>query len=245
MNSNMTFVDNAWVVLYENGVALDSLRYDPQEKRYRSQLVTAVAGKTYTIKAGADGFAAVEATATATMPVNTISLKHEKQTRTTYFGEKMDDIKFSFQDAGGEKNFYLMALFQSEYARVGLQCVYSIDPAIERTQGGNLPFEETDCLPNDHILFTDKSFNGSAREFSFSAASTSMETVADPQGNLHRPYLKRYSISEEYFRYFRAVLSSYAGGDVPSFHEPVIVKGNVKNGYGLFAVFSVTTDSLR
>lgn len=245
MNSAMTLVANAWVVLYENGVTLDSLRYDVQSKRYRSQLVTAIAGKTYTIKAGADGFPAIEASATAKLPVNTISLTHEKETRTTYYGEKMDDISFSFQDAGNEKNFYLTALFQSDYARVGLQCVYSSDPAIERTQGNNVPFEETDCLPHDHILFSDKSFNGSVREFTFSASSRSMEAASDQQGNIHRPYLKRYSISEEYYTYFKHILSTYAGGDVPSFHEPVIVKGNVKNGYGLFAVFSVTTDTLR
>lgn len=105
INSNMTWVDNAWVVLYENGVALDSLHYDAQAKRYRSQWVRAIAGKTYTIKAGADGFPIVEATATASLPVNTISTKHEKQIRTTYYGEKMDDIKSSFQDPANEKIF--------------------------------------------------------------------------------------------------------------------------------------------
>lgn len=245
INSNMTWVDNAWVVLYENGVTLDSLRYDAQAKRYRAQLVKAIAGKTYTIKAGADGFPVVEATATASLPVNTISTKHEKQTRTTYYGEKMDDIKFSFQDPANEKNFYITSIFPSQYARVGLLCVYSTDPVIERQQGDNLPFDGGSCISNREILFSDKSFNGTAREFTFSAASTSLETGTDPQGNLHRPYMKRYSISEDYYRYFKTTISQYGGGDFPSFHEAVIVKGNVKNGYGLFVVFSVATDSLR
>jgi hypothetical protein len=245
MNGSTTFVDNAWVVVYENGLALDSLRYDAQKKRYSSQLVAAVAGKTYTIKAGADGFPTVEAMANASLPVNTVSITHVKQARTTYYGEFMDDIKFSFQDIASEKNFYLAALFPSAYGRVGLQCVYSSDPAIERTQGNTLPFEESDCISSKELLFSDKSFNGAIREFVVSANSKSLETATDPQGNLHRPYLKRYSISEEHYTYFKQSLSAFGSGSFPAIHEPVIVKGNVKDGYGLFVVFSVATDSLR
>lgn len=245
MNGNTTFVDNAWAVVYENGLALDSLRYDAQKKRYSSQSVVAVGGKTYTIKAGADGFPTVEAMATASLPVNTISVTHHKKARTTYYGEFIDDIKFSFQDAANEKNFYLTALFPSEYGRVGLLCVYSSDPAIERTQGNTLPFEESECIPNDEILFSDKSFNGAIREFALGATSKSLETATDPQGNLHRPYLKRYSISEQHYTYFKQSVSAFGNGDFPAIHEPVMVKGNVKNGYGLFVIFSVSTDTLR
>ena len=207
--------------------------------------MSAVAGKTYTIKAGADGFPTVEAVATATLPVNTISVTHEKQARTTYYGEKMDDIKFSFQDPGNEKNFYITGIFPAQYARVGLQCVYSSDPVIERHQGDNLPFDGGNCISNKEILFTDKSFNGTVREFTFSAGSKSLETATDPQGNLHRPYMKRFSISENYFQYFKTTISQFGGGDFPRFREAVIVKGNVKNGYGLFVIFSTTTDTLR
>jgi hypothetical protein len=245
MNGSTSFVDNAWVVVYENGLALDSLRYEAQKKRYSSQSVVAVAGKTYTIKAGADGFPTVEAMATASLPVNTISVTHDKQVRTTYYGEFMDDIKFSFQDVASEKNFYLTALFPSEYGRVGLLCVYSSDPAIERTQGNTLPLDESGCIDNDEILFSDKSFNGAIKEFTLSVDSKSMETATDPQGNLHRPYLKRYSISEQHYTYFKQSLSAFDNGDFPAIHEPVMVKGNVKNGYGLFVIFSVSTDTLR
>jgi hypothetical protein len=245
MNGSTTFVENAWVVVYENGLALDSLRFDAQKKRYSSLSLVAVGGKTYTIKAGADGFPTVEAMATASLPINTIAVTHDKQTHTTYYGEFMDDIKFSFQDVANEKNFYLTALFPSEYGRVGLICVYSSDPAIERTQGNTLPFDESGCLSNEEIFFSDKSFNGAIREFTLSADSKSMETATDPQGNLHRPYLKRYSISEQHYTYFKQSLSAFGGGDFPAIHEPVMVKGNVKNGYGLFVVFSVATDTLR
>jgi hypothetical protein len=126
-----------------------------------------------------------------------------------------------------------------------LQCVYSNDPAIERIAADNLPFDETNCIPHDAILFSDKSFNGTTRQFIISAESRSLESGVDQQGNLARPYLKRYSISEDYYQYLKLTLSMYSGGDLPSLNNPVAVKGNVKNGYGLFAVYSVTVDSLR
>lgn len=240
-----TFVENAWVLLYANDAFVDSLRYDATEKRYISANITAAAGTNYKVVAGANGFTAVEASAKAALPVNAVSVRHEKEVRTNSSGQPMDDILFSFNDTESERNFYMAALYPSEYSRAGLVCVYSNDPAVDRLRGAILPFDEGMCIDHEQILFRDKSFNGKLKEITISAQSESLKTNADSNGNLHRPYLKRSMISQEHFEYMQATLSLFAGGIIPSIDAPVSIKGNVKNGYGLLSVFPVITDTLR
>jgi hypothetical protein len=245
MDGNETFVTNAWVLLFENNSFVDSLRYDAQKKRYLSQNVVAVAGKTYRVVAGADGFTTVEASARASFPVSAVSVIHEKKVRSNSNGELLDDLLFSFNDAANERNFYTVAVYASIWKPNWSHCVYSNDPAVDRVRGELLPFDEGSCLDADQILFSDKSFNGNLKQVSLSASSDGLTTAADSSGNLHRPYLRRSMISEEHYQYLKTTLSLLAAGVVPSLNDPVAVRGNVKNGYGLFDVFSVTTDTLR
>src|SRR5688572_4821978 len=98
MNGFESFVTNAWVLLFENNIFVDSLRYDAQQQRYLSQNVVAEAGKTYKVVAGADGFTTIEASARATFPVNAVSVMHNKQVRRDTNGQLLDDILFSFND---------------------------------------------------------------------------------------------------------------------------------------------------
>lgn len=244
LNGSETFVENAWVLLYENDVFADSLRFNKQKNQYISLLVKAAAGKTYKVIAGADGFTTVEATTRATVPVTTISVTHNKKTRSNSSSEMLDDVLFSFNDAGNEKNFYMASLFPSQWFGGGIGCVYSNDPAIDRMRGEVLPFE-TNCIDLEEILFSDKSFNGQLKQMVLSARTDGLLTKTDTAGRLQRPYLKTSTLSEEHYQYLKNTLSLYASGEIPSMNEPVAIKGNVKNGYGLLAVYGVTTDTLR
>lgn len=245
LNSDETFVDNAWALLYENDVFRDSLKYDAQQKRYVTQNVVAVSGRTYKIVAGASGFANIESVARATLPVNTISFNHDKNARTTSSGVSMDEVTFSLQDPPGEKNYYMGALYPSWLSGIGFVCVYSSDPAIERVRSETIPFEEGNCIDRDQIIFSDKSFNGSVKQMTISTESIVLETKTDNMGNLHRPYMKRLVLSEDYYKYLKATIAMFNSSSYSSISQPVAVKGNVKNGYGLLAVYSVTTDTLR
>lgn len=240
-----TRVENAWALVYENDIFRDSLRYDAQLRRYISNTVIAEAGKSYKVIAGASGFVNVEAQTKATLPVNTLSLVHNKNVRTTSYGAGLDDLQFSFQDRGNEKNFYLSTLHPATWSHAGLTCVTSSDPVIELVRGELVPFDGADCIPNDEILFTDKSFNGTIKQLTITAQSESLKPATDQQGGLHHAYLKRYSISEEHYRYLKATVSLAGGINFPRLIEPVSVKGNVKNGFGLLSVYSVVTDSLQ
>src|SRR5690348_8374165 len=54
------YIRNAQVVLFENGVAKDTLRYDSTKERYVSARVIAVTGRTYKITVTDAGFDGVE-----------------------------------------------------------------------------------------------------------------------------------------------------------------------------------------
>src|SRR5687767_13138527 len=76
-----TYLSDAFVLLYENGMLKDTLRYDSAEKNYASTKVIAETGKPYTIKVEAAGFPSVEATATGPSVPVLQSLKHIRRAR--------------------------------------------------------------------------------------------------------------------------------------------------------------------
>jgi len=124
-------------------------------------------------------------------------------------------------------------------------CVYSDDPAIEKYKAGLLPFDATDCIDHDQIFFNDKSFNGTMKEITISTGSSYLSPRTYPSGNIDKPYLKKYTIGPEYYKYLKYLFSiDETAVEGPPLHEPVNVKGNVKNGYGLFTIFHVTTDTI-
>jgi hypothetical protein len=240
--SKKTYVNNGWVLLYENNTFLDSLKYNATELRYVSSRIIAAPGKTYRIRAGAPDFP--EATAYAPFPIHTISLSRSKSTGSTSGGLLLDDIKFSFNDPAGENNFYLAKLYTSD----GSNCVFTYDPAVERYTVTLAPFNDGgNCIDNRQILFTDKTFNGTLKEMTLSAYSSSLVPYTNPgTGQVSQPYLTRYHITEDYFRYYKTAINQddiFEEG--PSLTIPRMAKGNVKNGYGLFTVFAAVTDTIR
>lgn len=236
-------VSNGWVLLYENNVFADSLKYNAIELRYVSSRVIAAPGKTYSVKAGAPGFPNVEATTVAPLPVPTVSLSHIKNTRRTASGMMLDDVKFGFNDPAGENNFYLTAV----YGTGGSSCVFTYDPSVEKYTVNLVPFEQGSCIDNEQILFTDKIFNGTLKEMTLSTYSNTLEPFTDPStGRVFRAYMKRYHITEEYYRYFKtAINQEEIFEEGPILTEPRMAKGNVRNGYGLFTVFAAATDTIR
>lgn len=236
-----TYITNGWVVLYENDVFVDSLKYNAVEERYVSAKAVAASGKIYRIRAGAAGFPDVEALTNAPLPVNITSVTRIKNTRRTSTGSMLDDLKFSFNDPAGA-NFYLASLTTLN----GLSCVFTYEPAIERYAIDLVPFESGNCIDDDRILYTDRSFNGMSKEITLSLYSGSLDSFTDASGKVYWPYIKQYNITEEYFRYIRAAVyqeTIFEEGSVVT--VPRTPKGNVKNGFGLFTVFAVVTDTIR
>lgn len=241
-DDTLRHIKNAWVALYENDIFIDSLLFNPLEKKYIARQAIAEYGKIYSIKAGAPAYPTIEATATAPAAVPTISLSHIKNARLDDNGGYLDDVQFSFQDPAGTMNYYVAALYASKYG-IRLLCAYSADPAIDRQMADLLPTGEGKCINPRVILFNDKSFNGSLKKITLSAWPKGMETVMS-SGEQHKPYLKRYAISETCYKYLKNIQSQDFELGLPNISVQATNVGNITNGYGLFTLYSETTDSI-
>ncbi|HEX6333022.1 MAG TPA: DUF4249 family protein [Flavisolibacter sp.] len=233
-------VTNGWVLLYEENVFIDSLEYDPVDRMYVSNNSLAVAGRRYKIIAGAPGFVPVEAETIATGHVPTTSVVNIKNARSTTDGTLLNDIRFRFQDPLAFDNFYITELHT---VFGGYECVYTYDPAVERYTGASAPFDQTSCIGNEEIIYNDRSFNGQQKEITISASAQSVEPFFDAASGIEfKAYLIRRNVSEDHYRYFKNQVVLAAEG--PTFSNPANIRTNVKNGYGLFSVYSVAVDTL-
>jgi hypothetical protein len=242
-SGTQTYLSNALVQLYAQGVLLDTLRYDSASKYYISKKVRAEAGKPYTIKVEAKGFRSVEATATGISAPVTESIKHIKKARTSQYGNVLDDVFFSFHDPAGVKNYYLVQVHSSDYYNY-LGCVYSTDPAIEQPKGSALPFDDGDCIDPKFIFFTDESFEGQLKEISLSGYTSGLTPHNVPGDRLYKPYIKRYAISKQFYDYYKFTSAIHDRDELPFVTEMASNKGNIVNGYGIFTIFGVVTDTL-
>jgi hypothetical protein len=235
-----SIVKNGWMLVYENDVFADSIKFDEPAGEYVSGWI-AKAGKRYKLVAGAPGFENVESTSAAPLPAFTTSVNHILNARSSSGGILLDDIRFSFSDPVAGDNYYITALYSSSALTV---CAYTYDPVIEKYTSSPIPFDQGSCINSDQIIFTDKTFNGATREITISAGNEEMKPYTDPStGKLYKPYIKRYNVTPEHYTYFKNSIASVANS-VSTFTNPVSVKGNIKNGYGIFSVFQLTTDSI-
>lgn len=239
------YVRNAEVILFQNDIAKDTVHYDNGEERYTSTRVMAIAGNTYKVIIKAPGFTSVEATAIAPVAINTDFVSITRDARADANNQLLDDIIFRFHDPAGEHNYYRVELNRPFPGGLTTSpfCVYTYDPAVEQYQSEVDPFTGSNCIWNDEVLLSDRSFNGTVKEITISGIAYDLQEYTDVTGT-YRPYLKKYNISEDYYKYIKSVISLDAIKDNP-FVQPFTIKGNVKNGYGLFTIFSATTDTLR
>lgn len=230
-----TYVNNATVVLYENGIVIDTLEYDPVLFRYRSD-DTAFFSKTYKIIVEAPGFITVEATAIAPSSVGTTLVSYIRDARVDVNGTLLSDVTFRFTDPPAEANYYVAKL-ENEYHNSF--CTYTYDPSIEQFQGNLNPFESGSCIRDYEILFTDKLFNGTVKDITLSVEKWGLDVI----GGI-KPWLKKYSISQDFYKYIKDGINVDIVEGNP-FAEPTIEGGNIRNGYGLFTVYTMTVDTLR
>lgn len=241
-----TYVTGAVVTLFEDGLFKEALTYDGTKKRYVSLSAVAAAGKQYRVTVSASGFETAEAITASPTPVNSVSVNYIRNIRADQSGVLLSDIIFRFDDPPAENNFYLAEVNRAFKGLSGIAfCLYTYDPAVEKYQSSINPFEAASCIINTEVLYTDRSFNGTRKEMTLSGVEEEMKEYTDlATGITYRPYLKRYSITEEFYRYIKA---GVAIGNISNdpFAQPLSTYTNVKNGYGLFTVFSAITDTLR
>ena len=76
-------------------------------------------------------------------------------------------------------------------------------------------------------------------------AGMALDSVVTGTGEVLYPYIRRYSITEDYYRYIKLANAQVLIEEGPTLTDPQAMKGNVKNGFGLFTIFAVVTDTIR
>ena len=240
--SSISYVNNATVEVYEDGVLLGEM--DEQVSysyNYMDELDSTyvynfnqnpVAGKIYSYEIAHPDYEAVRAETTVPtavkLNVNDVTLLSEEDY------EKHYRVRFSFNDAP-EDNFYRLRL-RNPNTYYGFDYFESNDASMISSAGVQ---SDGATFYGDEALFDDEMFNGTLKEISidfFDYKSLWFEE----EGIEVQFILELTSVSESYYTYIRSLIAHYDNQDQFIFAgEPVQVFTNIENGLGVLGSMSV------
>ena len=246
--SSISYVNNATVEVYEDGVLLGemdeqaSLSSDSSGELDSTYVYNfnqnPVAGKIYSYEIVHPDYEAVRAETTVPavvkLNVNDVTLLSEQDY------EKHYRVRFSFNDAP-EDNFYRLRLrYQNEYYD-GFDYFESNDASMISSVGVQ---SDGATFYGDEALFDDEMFNGTEKEISIDFFDYNKFFLGeDPDDDFETEYtLELTSVSESYYTYIRSLRAHYDNQDQFIFAgEPVQVFTNIENGLGVLGSMSLDT----
>lgn len=233
-------VKNAFVVVKQNSIVIDTLKYDSTNFRYINKSKKTLLNNVYEIDASVNGFASVSATSLLYSTITIITPKINRAMGYNAYGELVDEVSFSFNDNVSSTDYYLVRVHKADGSYA--DCIGTTDTDFEKMIF-NSPFTTETCIDGNKLLLSDKNFNGQTKKIVLHIANNQMGEVLFA-GKMRRPYIDLLHITKDYFNYIK----SYNDYDISSlnpFAEPTNLYSNVKNGYGFFTAFSIVTDTLR
>ena len=238
-------LNTAFLQLLVNDVVKDTLIYNSGTNTYNAKNFTrALTGNNYIIKGIAAGFEPVEA-ATYTPGIITIqNISRRQNVRTDMNGARYDEIKFSFRDNNATEDYYLVKLkrpFDASGQYDPVYCFKSSDKDIDRS-AGNDPTDFENCIDNE-FLMSDRNFNGALKELVLFVSHDDMQSYTNGIKTF-KPVIELHHITKDHYRY-RKSFTTYQDAEDNPFAEPVLVYGNVKKGFGIISIFSLSRDTIR
>ena len=246
--SSISYVNNATVEVYEDGVLLGemeeeaSLSYDsmgePDSTYVYNFNQNPVAGKIYSYEIAHPDYDAVRAETTVPAAVkfnaNDVTLLSEED------DEKHYRVRFSFNDAP-DVNFYRLRLrYQNAYYD-RFDYFESNDASMISSAGLQ---SDGATFYGDEAFFDDEMFNGNEKEISIDFfAYNKPFWFEEPDDDFETEYtLELTSVSESYYTYIRSLRAHYDNQDQFIFAgEPVQVFTNIENGLGVLGSMSLDT----
>lgn len=242
--SSISYVNNATVEVYEDGILLGemdeqaSLSYDSSGELDSTYVYNfnqnPVAGKIYSYEIAHPDYEAVRAEtnvpAKVKLNVNDLSLLSEQEF------EKQYRVRFSFNDPP-EDNFYRLRLRNPNAYNDGLDYFESNDASIISSVGIQ---SDGATFYGDEALFDDEMFNGTEKEISIDFFDYKSLWFEEQDDDYETEYiLELSSVSKSYYTYIRSVRAHYDNQDQFIFAgEPVQVFTNIENGLGVLGSMS-------
>lgn len=267
-NSNLSYVKGAEVVLLEEGTVVATLEEDANSAGnglYTSPFLP-MAGKNYTLQVSKSGYEPVEASTHIPSPIPIQGVSYDTTIYTSSYqnGDSVtvsrvvdiDEIRLTFNDPPGEKNYYEITalqyyteyvyqydeegyvLYDSSYNPIVIDSLprfsnlylSSDDPVLS---GGDDFLEGSSSFYGDSFTFSDDFINGKSYTFQFQPDGGYFNSQPDE----NRYVIVLRTINEEQYLYFSSVeLQNETSGN--PFAEPAQVYNNIENGFGIFVGYS-------
>ena len=246
--SSISYVNNATVEVYEDGVLLGEMNEEVSlSYNYMDELDSTyvynfnhnpVAGKIYSYEIAHPDYEAVRAETTVPaavkLNVNDVTLLSEEDY------EKHYRVRFSFNDAP-EDNFYRLRLHYQNAYNDRFDYFESNDASMISSAGVQ---SDGATFYGDEALFDDEMFNGTEKEISIDFFVYNKPFWFEEQDyDFETEYtLELTSVSESYYTYIRSLRAHYDNQDQFIFAgEPVQVFTNIENGLGVLGSMSLDT----
>lgn len=178
----------------------------------------------YEVKAAANGFTAVSAN--DAMPSQVIITSVDTLSYLSSQRDSLLSLSIKFQDNGSYKNYYKLQVNSVQqnggFLYYSEMYIYSDDLSAGLQQDESV----------DELLFTDELFNGNEKTLKVAIFNTKS----------YDDYLEvnLYAISESYYLYAKSY-QGYQNSQGNPFAQPVLIYGNITNGFGIFGNQNVTT----
>lgn len=245
-------IKNAVVMLYINNEDGRPVYYVDSLERYYSPVILKLEDKVRVVVTAPNY---PDASATASMPsdvpIETIMLL--KGVRIDQYGNPASEIKIKFTDPTTAGDYYMIDIITAADRYVENDsfvndwiCIKSTDPSIdELTSNDPLSEDENSCLPSKGLLLNDQLFNGQTKELTLSMSDYYLDPITDSaSGITYYPQIKLKHISSAYYQYIKTTKNVLDNSGNP-FAEPVNVKSNIKNGYGVLAPTSISIKEIK
>ena len=251
-DTTTSIIDDAQVLYYENMILKDTLKYVDSINTYvisESMSDYPIAGNTYSIKIIKEGYDTV--TASTTIP-SKVNITDTVITPIAYFdetGSVFSEIAITFTDPANETNYYELAVSDIAFSYNTPSDFYelSTNDKIITSESYYPSLMRFDVNKPKYLLFTDKEING--KEHTLNVYYTPPQRESDKRYiSAHYISIHLRNVTEEYYRFKTTMIQQLYSRQEDILYgmgEPLNVKSNIKNGYGLFAGFNNDIVSLH
>ena len=235
LQDGTSYLTPATGYIYENDVLIDSVKCDGLFEYHLSQaLHIPQVGKTYRIEVAYPGFDTVSAGSILPdyAPIQSVTLD------TVFYppsGQKTYVLRIKINDNAAENNYYHLMVYRN---RLGSNGEWSAEPLCFVSD--ETIFQSVGKSVCSGATFTDATFNGQEKEIVVNTKRRLNSHLNDSVQFL----VELRNGSLPYFQYNKS-LTLFKNGQGDIFVQPSPIIGNVKNGYGIFAGYTPSTDTVK
>lgn len=215
-------VTDATVVIWENGLPIDTLLHDSADLYRSLRGRKPLPDRTYTLRASAPGYAAVQGSDHAPRVVIPTAFAFRDSATLSPEGQWEGEFSFRFQDWAGEHNYYVLDLYTIIHFYWDNRNITQVNPVYFSSPD---PLWDIKSQQGQGFL-DDATFDGQMQtvRVHFMGHQSGQDTV----------YARLTVLSETSYRYLQT-MAKYEEADADPFAEPVRIYSNMTAGMGIFA----------